>query len=277
MQQIQFNKTWSNRVPNPIVYFFENLYYFSRRWNATHTKTSTFGTYKIHFGYDGLIYYKPVPEYMNVRFDWTIANHIPLQCYLTSKEGLDELDNLNKLFFNSTEDNIESILNSKYDGIIAKTLCTTCRSTFRFLKGFGATKPLRFQSFIRRWIPGKENVVFQGFTINLNDIEINIDVPNNTVNFKAVKPMKLEERFIKSEYDAGGNTDLYIVIPYRNPDGVQMGSSYNKSLNKSQYLLSYIALKVTDLDGDGDIKFDHLDFIDYIDSFEFTLKTPPSI
>jgi len=276
MQQIQFNKTWSNRVPNPIVYFFENLYYFSRSWNYTKYISSYNINVGNHFAYDGLLY-KHVANDIGMNNNSRVAEYAPLQCYLTSKEGLDELDNLNKLIFDSDTDNIESILENEYSDIIATYNNSGTQNTYHFWMGFGVTKGLRFQSFIRRWIPGKENVVFQGFNINLNNIEINIDVPNNTVNFKALKPMKLEERFIKSEYDAGGNTDLYIVIPYRNTEGLQSASSYNKNTKQSRRLISYIALKVTDLDGDGDIKFDHLDFIDYIDSFEFTLKTPPSI
>ena len=276
MQQIQFNKTWSDRVPNPIVYFFENLYYFNL--GTTKKYTSYFnGSSGNHFEYDGLLYADLKYDNLLPINNFRPSDILPLQCYLTSKEGLDELDNLNKLIFNANTNDFEIIMDNAYPGIIATSEYKTERQISFFWKGFGATKGLRFQSFIRKWIPGKENVVFQGFTINLNDIEINIDVPNNTVNFKALKPMKLEERFIKSEYDAGGNTDLYIVIPYRNSDGTQYGSSYNKVLDREQQLLSYIALKVTDLNGDGDIKFDHIDFIDYIDSFEFTLKTPPSI
>jgi hypothetical protein len=112
-----------------------------------------------------------------------------------------------------------------------------------------------------------------------------INEKKNRINIQYNVSIELSRRFLLNEFnDFTNNDDLYLYIPMiNNTQYWRVGSQfelyypykyYNPLTNKSVLLTPFIALKVTDMDGDGDIKFDHIDKIDYIDALNITFTLP---
>jgi len=119
-------------------------------------------------------------------------------------------------------------------------------------------------------------------------IRCNVDYSNfklyenkNKLNIQYNKPIHLSKEFSIDEFNNFTNNDeLYLFIPM-----IFYGCNeyhickylyqyYNPKTNKKVTLAAFIALKITDINGDGDIKFDHIDKINYIDSLNITFTFP---
>ena len=132
-----------------------------------------------------------------------------------------------------------------------------------------------FGTFINNFIVGKETAYWEPIkNLNFDNLVVDANPATNTLNVKYTVPFELGKHFNHAAYTADGNTDLYLVLPYIRYDGYRSIEVQNPTTGFTSRQASYIALKVTDLTGDGDVKFDHIDDIDYIDKLEFTLTTP---
>jgi hypothetical protein len=285
---VEINKTWKDRIVHPFVNFFEN---FNTDTNGIGGSGSM-----LTIGY----YYKN--SYTKSHNNKTEYLHScssdNLKYFLCSKEIIDEIDNINEYLFNGTfidrfiaVDSIATNIIGELDdytiqdnGLESKGnkygYAYTHRrsphigvnsffSMFRAINDGGEI----FQKAIRAAVPGKENVMMQTLPANFTDLEITHDYVAKTTHLKYDKPIKLKEHFNYQEYLDGGNTDLFLMIPYKNSMGDVTQNIYNPTTKLNRPQFSYIALKITDLDGDGDIKFDHIDKIDYLDGFEVTIST----
>lgn len=257
MQQLQINKTWNDRMTGGVInHFFENM------WLGNKTDHQTWDFHR--FMPDGTIAY--------VGDRGTVANryhNTEMVWYLASKEALEEVDNLNTILFNQTvkgavpTNSIYYEKGARYDHALVNAIWED------------NTIDNHFGKFINTNIVGKENAYWKPILgLSYANLIVTPNNSTNTCNVKYKMPFQLVEHFNQADYTAGGNTDLYLVIPYVRYDGIKAIEVFNPTSGFSTYMSSYIALKITDVNGDGDIKFDHIDDIDYIDKLEFTLKTP---
>jgi len=107
-----------------------------------------------------------------------------------------------------------------------------------------------------------------------------------------ISPLSLEQRWDNSTNNVNSE-QLYIMtsLPsfsgFNNyPDNVYITRGgieqtavkyYREDIGSYIYQMSYMAHTLTDRSGDGDIQFDYIDKIDYIDSLEMSFKLPKSI
>jgi hypothetical protein len=140
-----------------------------------------------------------------------------------------------------------------------------------------------------------ENLIFTNFkkpvyrtNIFLHQFIYNVDYQNNLLNIKYDKTIGLIDKFRLNEFQDNGNSELYMIFPYflynnvtnnRRYGSIQQNNCYKNLiyspiLNKKVPQFNFIALKISDMNGDGDVKFDHADKIDYIDSLNITIKVP---
>lgn len=104
-------------------------------------------------------------------------------------------------------------------------------------------------------------------------------------------PLNLEKRWTNTENNPR-NDELYImtVLPASRPFNESSYSAYDRAgvetscvkyyredTGKFIYQLGYMAHTLTDRSGDGDIQFDYIDKIDYLDSLEISIKLPKEI
>jgi len=285
MQGLEFNKTWSERSINPIGHFFENYFQWkgaNRGYKYLVTNFDGNGDITTNFVYiNGFLVNNNNTKYYG---------NFQMKVFVASAEALDTLDDLNNAAFNSTTDMLSSeyqqFIHDSYNGNGTKdakwselfdSLLWDSEMKLYSEATYGISEGETFhgfQEFIRKNIPNKENAVWQEIMLDYDNFELNNNIIENKLNVKYKKPIKLKEHIDMAEFKANGNTDLYLVFPYKNSDGRGFTTTYNKETGFSPAQFSYLALKITDMDGDGDIKFDHTDKIDYIDSVEFTLNTP---
>lgn len=256
MIQLQINKTWNDRMTGGVLnHFFENMTEkdFINNFDQQHNYVNSDGT---------MTNFQPYGAHLNE------FHNTGMRWFLASKEALDELDTLNSVLFNKTED-VEIPIDSVY-------YTAGARYAYALINGiFETYGDYDFGTFINANIIGKENAYWKPINdLNFGNLTVTPDNVNNQINVKYNAPFKLNEHFNYAEYSAGGNTDLFIVIPYIRYDGNRYIEVNNPITGFIIPQASYIALKITDIHGDGDIKFDHIDDIDYIDKLEFTLTTP---
>jgi len=112
------------------------------------------------------------------------------------------------------------------------------------------------------------------YEVNYDNLILETNDEENTLTVKYTAPIKLGNHFNYEQFKADGNTVLYLMIPYIQNDGLRIYQRLNPETGDYNPQLGYVAFKITDKDGDGDIKFDHIDDMDYIDSFEATISYP---
>jgi len=256
MTELQINKTWNDRMTGGVInHFFENM----EEKNFVDSYSHRFN----RFNADGTItdlesYGKYMDSYHNTGMRW----------FLASKEALDEVDTLNSILFNKLTD-IEIPTDSVYYSAGARYAYALIDGIF---ETYGASD---FGTFINNNITGKENAYWKPINdLNFGHLTVTPNNVTNSINVKYSQPFKFNEHFNQADFLAGGNTDLFLVIPYVRYDGHRSIVVRNPETGFAMHQASYIALKITDMTGDGDIKFDHIDDIDYIDKLEFTLTTP---
>jgi len=256
MTQLQINKTWNDRMTGGVInHFFENMTNrnFGDNHNSHHTRFNDDGTMT-----DSTPYGNRLNRYHNTGMRW----------FLASKEALDEVDTLNSVLFNKVAD-VQIPTDSIYYSAGARNAYSLIDGIF---ETYGASD---FGTFINNNIPGKENAYWKPINdLNFGNLTVTPNNNTNSINVKYSKPFKFNEHFNNADFLANGNTDLFLVIPYVRYDGHRSIVVQNPETGFATHQASYIALKITDMDGDGDIKFDHIDDIDYIDNVEFTLTTP---
>jgi len=256
MTQLQINKTWNDRMTGGVInHFFENMEAknFTDSYSHQHNYFNADGSMTNYYPYGGRM-----NRYHNTGMRW----------FLASKEALDEVDTLNSVLFNKTE-NVEIPTDSVYYTSGARYAYALINSIF---ETYGASD---FGTFINNNIPGKENAYWKPINdLHFSNLTVTPNNATNSINVRYSVPFKFNEHFNQADFLAGGNTDLFLVIPYIRYDGRRDIAVNNPTTGFTISQASYIALKITDMTGDGDIKFDHIDDIDYIDKLEFTLNTP---
>lgn len=291
MTELEFNKTWSDRSLSSIAHFFENFYVFSGNNDSGRQIAYLRNDYLWDKGYNwdifrslvGNPYWNDYGQSGTFPTGWTDSTKTVLNngqgwqralgssnfnCFITSSEGVDELDKLNSYAYHTTTGK------SKTD--TTDTIYDAVSIEYYMMMDALITDPMAgevFQEFIRRNVPGKEKLVWQKVDLDFNNVELTNNTAEQKFTFKYNKAIKLKEHIDMTTY-SDGNTDLYFVIPYKRDDGHYVTTVYNPELNRTQDQMAYIALKITDMNGDGDIKFDHTDKIDYINSVEVTFHTP---
>ena len=256
MTQLQINKTWNDRMTGGVInHFFENM----ADKNFVDNGDQRFNRFNDDGTISDLANYG---SYMN-------KNHNNgMRWFLASKEALDEVDTLNSILFNKTL-NVEIPTDSVYYAAGARYDYSLINSIFETYEAAD------FGTFINNNIAGKENAYWKPINdLNFENLTVTPNNVTNSINIKYSQPFKLNEHFNQAEFLADGNTDLFLVIPYIRYDGHRGIVVRNPETGFTMHQASYIALKITDMTGDGDIKFDHIDDIDYIDKLEFTLTTP---
>lgn len=256
MTQLQINKTWNDRMTgNVINHFFENM--------IDKNFTDIYHSAAHLFNNDGTIQsgqrYTMNDRYHNTGMKW----------FLASKEALDEVDNLNQLNFNQTTQHTLPTDSIYYE--------KGARQDYALMDAIWEVQDVNrtFGHFINANIVGKETAYWEPITnLDFDNLIVTPDATGNNINVKYGVPFQLTEHFNYDQFIADGNTDLFLVIPYVRYDGYRCINVYNPATGLQPHMSSYIALKITDMSGDGDIKFDHIDDIDYVDKVEFTLSTP---
>ncbi len=257
MTQLQINKTWNNRMTGGVInHFFENMIdkNFTDYYHNDYHRFEANGTI-YHHGDRGAVFNR----YHNTGMKW----------FLASKEALDEVDTLNQTLFNGTvsnmvpTDSIYYTAGARYGAGLIDAIWEVYSDAHHF------------GNFINNNIVGKETAYWRPISnLDFDNLTVTPNNDGNSFNVKYSDPFKFSEHFNHAQFTTDGNTDLFLVIPYVRDDGYRAISVHNPELGTEQYLSSYVALKITDMAGDGDIKFDHIDDIDYIDKLEFTLTTP---
>jgi len=268
---VEINKTWKDRIVHPFVNFFENF----------NTDTNGIG----ELGKDIF-----VSKSMHGNLSFNYMNNTDLRYFLLSKEAVDAIEYLNHKAYMSVDTDykwgvIDDPIITKLQDITAvddywtsgsivpsltpKTNILDWLVTMTYKSNCGE----QLQEAIRTSGTNKDNVMIQTLQGRYNKLEVTHDYVAKTTHLKYDEPLKLKEHLNYQEYINNGNTDLFLMIPYKDSDGIACQYIYNPTTKLNRPQFSYIALKITDLDGDGDIKFDHIDKIDYLDGFEVTIST----
>lgn len=110
------------------------------------------------------------------------------------------------------------------------------------------------------------------------------DTVENAYVYSYTTPVELSSKYLSS--DNTNNVALYLAffpmftyefsgIPTENATTIFNCSKYYKPTTDSTVLQStYIATKLSDITGDGDVKYDHLDVIEYLDDFRLRFRLP---
>jgi hypothetical protein len=239
MDKVIFNNVWKKRVCNPI---FDIL-------NAYHKK---YGEFYYYCGCNRR-------SYFNYTYDFI----------LISKEMIQKFQEANKKMFDG--ENWDNVKKDVFEDKIKET------SYGDFIYSIFANKKypnIEFANF--------KNPIYYT-NLEMASINFKVDYDNGLLNIKYDKPIKLDNEFIFENFTNNGNSELYFIFPYVNKPILHRGDEcyssfkndiYNPKLNKKVQQFNFIALKISDMDGDGDVKFDHIDKIDYIDSLNITIKVP---
>ena len=114
-------------------------------------------------------------------------------------------------------------------------------------------------------------IVFLSNTnINFNSSILHYEEVNDYYYLHFEQPLKLEKRWDNS-INNPNNENIYLTFI----DTID--TTYTFSNGENHQLVTTYSYKLTDMQGDGDIRLDHIDKIDYIDSLILPLKAPKEI
>ena len=226
------------------------------------------GEYKSYKNYHGhyYYYYKPLININEGHKDLKSVEKI----YIVSKSLIDKIIEINNLIYN---DELKNVDENHY--IYEYKNMSDEQYYFQFVYWLE-----RFNIYLN-----SKNINTYCNYCNIDYSNFKIIESNNKLNIQYNKPIKLSYRFLLNEFNKITNNDeVYLYIPMINYTYYYQGGQYfkiyypykyyNPITNKSVLLTPFIALKITDINGDGDIKFDHIDKFDYIDSLNITFTLP---
>jgi len=202
--------------------------------------------------------------------------------FVVTKSYLELIDKVNKLF---------------YDGIVSGSIDYSHRF-FNSLTTYKKSERKRLWS----WLKTHNHITDDEFNVAVGQCEAFGQIKYSSISWTYNEssdyftmlhnsPMNLETRWDNSVNNTSGGEIFIMSIlqGYENFNNENFGSDAIGGLQQSAtkfirddtgasfYQLSYMAHTVTDRAGDGDIQFDYVDKIDYIDSLEISVKLPKEI